>query len=213
MPTTRSSPIPSLLRLLVAPATAAVTVAGVFVAGGAITDSFTGSVIATGVWFALAGAAALAVAVRSRALRVPVVAGYVVAAAAVSVYLGWSMLNDRVVNERVAAGAPQAAGAFRAGEHETSGRAAVVEVGGGRRVLTLTGFDTSPGPDLRVRLVPGASDDGGADGAIDLGALKGNRGDQQYDLPRDAPVRGASVVIWCRAFSATFGSAVLEARA
>jgi electron transfer DM13 len=47
---------------------------------------------------------------------------------------------------------------------------------------------------------------------VDLGALKGNRGDQQYRLPRGTGLRGRAVVIWCRAFSARFGSAVLTPR-
>ena len=80
----------------------------------------------------------------------------------------------------------------------------------GRRYLTLTSFSTSPGPDLRVRLVPGDSFDGGSEGAIDLGALKGNRGNQQYAVPRGTDVSAHTVVIWCRAFSAPFGSATLR---
>ena len=82
---------------------------------------------------------------------------------------------------------------------------------GGKRVLTLTAFETSAGPDLRVRLVPGDTGDGGASGNIDLGDLKGNRGNQQYTLPAGVDVSGHSVVIWCRAFSASFGSAPLSA--
>jgi hypothetical protein len=62
-----------------------------------------------------------------------------------------------------------------------------------------------------VRIVPGDSSDGGRSGNVDLGALKGNRGDQQYAIPRRADVAGATVVIWCRAFSASFGSARLKA--
>jgi Electron transfer DM13 len=209
------------LRLLAAVATAAVTLAGVWVAGAHVTDSFTGSAVATGVWFAVAGAVAVALAIRYAPLRWPILGAYAVTAAAVSVYLGWSMLNDRVVDERVAVGVPagqspiaggnveEVAGGFRSGEHDTEGRAAIVRMPDGRRVLTLTRFSTSAGPDLRVRLVPGGGDDVGAPGARDLGSLKGNRGDQQYDVPRDARVRGASVVIWCRAFTATFGTADL----
>jgi len=85
-----------------------------------------------------------------------------------------------------------------------------VKLADGRRVLTLTSFETAAGPDLRVRIVPGASTDGGADEAIDLGALKGNRGDQQYALPDGLEARNHTVVIWCRAFSALFGSTLLE---
>jgi hypothetical protein len=242
MPAMRTRP-PALsaARLLAAPAVAAVVLAGVWVAGGLITDSFEGSFALTGVWFALAGAAVLALGLRSRALRWPAFAGYGVTVVAVSAYLGWSMFDDRVVDERVAVGTPapaqpqaggggaeappqaggggaeappqnvlEATGAFRSGEHETTGQAAIVRLASGRRVVTLTGFETSPGPDLRVRIVPGATGDGGADGARDLGALKGNRGDQQYDVPDGFETRGSSVVIWCRAFSATFGHAVLR---
>jgi hypothetical protein len=144
-------------------------------------------------------------------------------------YLGLTTLQDRVVHERVvtaapvtAAGAPAPAagrsapaavevarGRFRPHEHVTTGEAAIVRLADGRRFLTMTSFETSPGPDLRVRLVPGGSFDGGADGAVDLGALKGNRGDQQYAIPRGVDAAGGTVVIWCRAFSVAFGSARL----
>jgi hypothetical protein len=60
-----------------------------------------------------------------------------------------------------------------------------------------------------VRLVSGGSSDGGAAGAVDLGALKGNRGDQQYRIPASVRIAGRTVVVWCRAFSAPFGSARL----
>jgi hypothetical protein len=86
---------------------------------------------------------------------------------------------------------------------------AVVRLADGRRFATLTGLMTSPGPDLRVRLQPGDSHDGGAPGAVDLGRLKGNRGDQQYAIPPGVRVGGRTLVIWCRAFSAPFGSARL----
>ena len=72
---------------------------------------------------------------------------------------------------------------------------------------TLTDFETDPGPDLRVYL---ATDEGASDFA-DLGALKGNRGDQQYELPASLDLdRYATVLVWCRAFSVGFGQAPLE---
>ena len=226
------------LRLLAFLAVAVVVLAGVWAAGGVLTDSFAGSIALTTVWFGVSGLVCLAIAVRRRALRVPVLGAYVLVAAVAGGYLGWSTLNDRVVDERVAVGMPlgaapvdpatdrgdadgerppdpprnvELAGArFRSGEHATTGRAAVVRLAKGGRVLTLTGFATSAGPDLRVRLVPGRTSDGGAPGAVDLGALKGNRGDQQYELPAGARSTGATVVIWCRAFSAEFGHAPLQ---
>jgi hypothetical protein len=96
-------------------------------------------------------------------------------------------------------------GRFRAAAHPTSGRAALIKDSDGSRVLTLTRFETDPGPDLRVYLVPG--DGSSVRGSVDLGALKGNKGNQQYAVPADAPA--GAVVIWCRAFSVAFGSATL----
>lgn len=216
-----------LARLLAIPVVAAVVIAGVWVTGGVISNNFRVSMALTAVWFVVSGAACVIVALRSRPLRFPVLGAYVATAALVGGYLGLSTLRDRVVDERVVTAAAPAAvesapgsaergnlqlalGRFRSHEHETNGTAKVVRLADGRRFLTLTGFATSAGPDLRVRLVPGDTSDGGASGSIDLGALKGNRGDQQYELPRRAALAGRTVVIWCRAFSAPFGSAPLR---
>jgi electron transfer DM13 len=206
MTATRAPLAPKLLSV---PAVALLVVAGVWISGGVISNDFRLSMILTAAWFAISGLACLAIAVRRRDLRVPVLAAYVVTAAALGLYLGLATLRDRVVDETVVAGAPVARGDFRSGEHHTEGSAAVVRVRDGARYLTLTSFATSAGPDLRVRLVRGRSDAGGAEGAIDLGGLKGNRGDQQYRLPANASIDGATVVIWCRAFSVPFGSARL----
>jgi len=215
--------------LLAIPAVAVVILFGVWVAGGIISNDFKTSMALTAAWFLLSGAACLLVASRSRALRVAVLGTYVVTAGAVGAYLGLTTLRDRVVHERVVTAAPATAagkpapaagrpvpaavevarGRFRSHEHATTGEAAIVRLADGRRFLTLTSFETSPGPDLRVRLAPGGSFDGGTDGAVDLGALKGNRGDQQYAIPRGVDAAGGTVVIWCRAFSAPFGSARL----
>ena len=229
MPATHSSRSHPAAPLVAVLAVAAVLLLGVWVAGGVISDDYRTSMGLTAVWFLLSGAACLAVARRVRAARVAVLATYVLTAGAVSAYLAATTLQDRVVDERVVTAAPApatddgaarkpapravelASGRFRSHEHETSGRAAVVQLADGRRFFTLTSFSTSPGPDLRVRLVPGDSSDGGADGAVDLGALKGNRGDQQYRVPAGVRLAGSSVVVWCRAFSAPFGSARLRA--
>jgi hypothetical protein len=194
-----------------------------------ITNDFRLSIALTTAWFAIAGAACLIVALRVPALRLPVLVTYVVVAGSIGAYLGLNTLRDRVVDETVVTGVPVGVeprpgaetaprprnaellrGRFRSGEHATRGTARIVRLADGRRFLTLTSFSTSPGPDLRVRLVPGESQDGGAAGAVDLGSLKGNRGNQQYRIPRGVAVAGRSVVIWCRAFSAPFGSARLS---
>jgi hypothetical protein len=204
-----------------------VVAAGVWVAGGVITDDFRASMALTGAWFAISGLAALVIALRRRPLRAPLIAGYVISAAAIGTFLALTTLRDRVVDEKVATGVPMtpasaapppppdqnrevATGRFESLEHESTGVASIVEMPGGKRVLTLTEFETSAGPDLRVRLVVGDTSNGASDGAIDLGALKGNKGNQQYDLPARAdPRRHTTVVIWCRAFSAAFAKATL----
>jgi hypothetical protein len=197
-------------RWLAAPVAAAVVAAGIWVAGGVITDDFKASMALTASWFAISGVAALVIGRRRRGLLVPVVAGYLVSAVLIGGLLGLSTLRDRVVDEDVATGTSIATGRFESLEHQSSGVASVVRMPDGKHVLTLTEFETSAGPDLRVRLVIGDTSNGASKGAIDLGALKGNRGDQQYELPAGADLtRHTTVVIWCRAFSAPFGKATL----
>jgi hypothetical protein len=187
-----------------------------------ITNDFRVSMALTAAWFVTAAAIALASLKAGRSIGIPILAGYLIAATATGGYLAATTLRDRTVDERVVTGLPAKAlpaaraeapanveesrGSFRAGEHATRGTARVIRLANGRRVLTLTNFDTSAGPDLRVRIArAGTTDD-----AVDLGALKGNRGDQQYDLPAGFKPRNHTVLIWCRAFSALFGSAQLE---
>ena len=107
------------------------------------------------------------------------------------------------------------AGDFRRLEHATSGRAVVIELADGRRFLRFEDLETSNGPDLRVYLseIP-ASDDWFAYGEryVDLGALKGNIGNQNYEIPDDVDLsRFESAVIWCRKFTVGFGVAPLDA--
>jgi hypothetical protein len=104
-------------------------------------------------------------------------------------------------------------GAVRPVGHSASGRAAVVATGGGRRVLTLRNFRLSPGPRVRVWLVPRRAR---GDGQIprdrrDLGALKGSRGNQQYVIPRSVDLRKyQSVIFWCVPFTQTLARADLR---
>ena len=106
-----------------------------------------------------------------------------------------------------------ATGSFSALAHPAVGNATAIELAEGGRVLTLTDFETDNGPDLRVYLVSGeVNSNGDGDDFVDLGALKGNIGDQQYEIPAGVDLTEFnSVVIWCRAFSSGFGVAELSA--
>jgi hypothetical protein len=108
-----------------------------------------------------------------------------------------------------------AAGKFKGIAHETKGMAAVYQVGG-KRILRLTDFETSNGPDVHVLLVANAdpkdNDTVKKAGFLDLGSIKGNQGDQNYDLPAEADLaRYRAVTIWCKRFQVNFGTAPLSA--
>ena len=107
-----------------------------------------------------------------------------------------------------------AGGRFHSNAHETNGLVTIFRLPDGRRVLRLTQFATSNGPDVRVYLVAAGDvqDEAAAKqaGFVDLGALKGNIGDQNYDVPAGLDLsRYRAVSIWCRRFSVNFGAAPL----
>jgi Electron transfer DM13 len=104
-------------------------------------------------------------------------------------------------------------GSFHSVAHETHGTATILDVGG-KRILRLTDFATSNGPDVRVYLVAAgdASDNETVTkaGFVELGKLKGNQGDQNYDVPSDLDLaKYRAVTIWCRRFSVNFATAPL----
>jgi len=110
-----------------------------------------------------------------------------------------------------------AEGSFHDGAHKTAGMATIHQLSDGKRVLRLTNFETSNGPDVRVYLVAAqdATDNDTVKraGFVELGSLKGNIGDQNYDVPADTDLgKYQSVTIWCRRFSVNFGTAPLLPR-
>jgi len=135
------------------------------------------------------------------------------------------LLVGKQVNESFPASAPAAAtksvepaplfsGRFHGVAHETVGVATVYQLSDGKRVLRLTEFKTSNGPDVQLYLV--ASDDAQDSdtvkkaGFVTLGALKGNEGDQNYDVPADVDLaKYRAVTVWCRRFGVNFATAPL----
>ena len=116
------------------------------------------------------------------------------------------------------AGAVLASGSFHSVAHDSSGEASVYQLADGRRILRFTNFKTSNGPDVHVYLVA-AKDAGDSDtvkkaGFIELGSLKGNIGDQNYEVPADLDLaKYRAVTIWCKRFSVNFGTAPLSTSA
>ena len=141
---------------------------------------------------------------------------------------GWYLFRPELlfVNEKVnesfptvqSSGQPSTlvSGSFHGVAHDTAGTATVHQLDGGKRVLRLTNFKTSNGPDVHLYLV-GAIDAKDSKtvkdaGFIDLGKLKGNEGDQNYDLPADADLKKyQAVTVWCARFAVNFGTAPLMA--
>ena len=110
-----------------------------------------------------------------------------------------------------------AEGTFISHEHPTAGTARIITLEDGSRVLRLVGLDTDNGPDLKVWLAAAPVIEGrdgwfvfDDDEYLSLGALKGNKGNQNYAIPDDADISDlTSVTIWCERFSVSFGAAEL----
>lgn len=129
---------------------------------------------------------------------------------------------NQKVNEATPAGLsaePEAlyTGRLEGKVHPTSGRATIYKSVEGKQYLRLSDFTTSNGPDVHVLLV--RADDKalgqeivkGELDSVELGTLKGNQGDQNYDLPATANLNQyQAVAIYCERFHAIFGVAKLE---
>ncbi len=109
-----------------------------------------------------------------------------------------------------------ATGTFHGAAHKTSGRATVYQSSNGE-ILRLTHFETSNGPNLHVILIA-ASDAEDNENFLDkkverveLGQLKGNEGDQNYEIPAGTDLsKFKAVSIFCERYNANFGTAPLE---
>lgn len=145
--------------------------------------------------------------------------------------IGWAVFRpellfiNKSVNERFPQKAMSSAdgnapkelfkGSFHGVAHETHGTATVYKFADGRRVLRFTDFETSNGPDVNVYLV--AADDANDNetvtnaGFVSLGSIKGNEGDQNYEVPADLDLnKYRAVTVWCKRFGVNFATAPLK---
>ena len=95
--------------------------------------------------------------------------------------------------------------------HDGTGDAGIFRNPDGSLVLRFENFDIENGPDLRVYLVPGVDQTSLPAGSIDLGALEGNIGDQNYELPPGTELASGAwtALVWCEAFSVEFVGATI----
>jgi hypothetical protein len=139
----------------------------------------------------------------------------------------WAFRPEKLwINQKVSEPAPFSSsadpqplytGRLEGAAHQTTGRATIYRASDAKRYLRLTDFSTSNGPDVHVLLA--RSDDAnltqdivkGQLDSVELGSLKGNRGDQNYDLPPSVDLQKYNAaVIYCERFHAVFGLARLE---
>ncbi|MXX65922.1 MAG: DM13 domain-containing protein [Chloroflexi bacterium] len=100
--------------------------------------------------------------------------------------------------------------------HQGDGSATVYDLGDGSRVLRFEEFEVTNGPDLRVLVTPDPNPFDHAAlveaGYTELGRLKGNIGNQNYDIPPDVDTDSiGSVIIYCAPFHVIFAVAPLNA--
>jgi hypothetical protein len=93
------------------------------------------------------------------------------------------------------------------GIHNAEGQVKVIKLSDGSNFLRLEDFRSTNGPDLYVYL---STDKGNSD-FVNLGRLKGNVGNQNYEIPQGTDLsKYDTVLIWCQAFSVLFGSSELK---
>ncbi len=96
--------------------------------------------------------------------------------------------------------------------HQGSGRATIFQQGD-QRVLRFEDFSVTNGPDLHVLLIENADATSSAElgDYIDLGSLKGNMGNQNYEIPADVDLEQYNaVMIYCQPFHVVFATAPLN---
>jgi Electron transfer DM13 len=156
--------------------------------------------------------------------NIGIVVGVIVLAAGWYAFRPELLFIDKTVNEDFPGGAQMASigkgpmvvtkGNFKGLAHETKGLASIYQLPDGKRTLRLTDFETSNGPDVRVYLAATDVEKGNdalkKAGFIDLGSMKGNKGDQNYDIPANVDLnKYRNVTIWCARFGVNFGTAPL----
>jgi hypothetical protein len=116
-------------------------------------------------------------------------------------------VNEPVPFDTSADPKPVLTGRFEAKAEQTSGRATIYKKPGGEEYLRLSDFAAANAPDAHVWLGRGEGDLN----RIDLGPLKSNRGDQNYDLPAATDLsKYDAVVIYSEQSHAVSGLARLE---
>ncbi len=208
--------------LLVVAAMLALIAAGSVVLQREVAETMTEALLLSIAWAGIVGLAFLVYA-WPRGILPQVMAGLAVGAVIAGGSYYWFSVRDEEVDEDVVTAAQTAQGAqaqrglagsiqgtsgnttlasgsFQGEDgHDGAGMATVVQEAGGGRVLTFTDFDVDPGAAVEVWLTTGPNE---TEDRVELGGLKGNVGNQQYEIPSDADLnRHGTVVLYCTPFT------------
>ncbi|HVF78281.1 MAG TPA: DM13 domain-containing protein [Solirubrobacteraceae bacterium] len=225
-------------KLLAPPLVVLTLAVGLWFWAGVVAPGYWSTIVLGTLWFVACSVIFGRIAKSRPQLRPWMRGTFLVCCAAAVFGFYWTSVRDTVVDEDVVTGVPasraaapevsgdplapqpelrklraranvvERSGAVRPQSHSASGTARVIKLPAGGRRLTLSdGFEIDPGPQVRVYL---ATDEAGRT-FKDIGALKGNKGDQQYVIPASTDLtRYDTVVFWCVPFSQSLASAALE---
>ena len=214
-------------RLRAAIVTAAVLGIGLLVLQRWVAETKLAAIGLVSAWFALVFVVALVFLRGRRELRLPVLGTFAAIAVASAAIGYWTGFRDKKVDEDIIVATAEASeqqkavalgGGEATAEHEPrgpvelamgdfegadghagTGIATVVREADGARKLTFSRFDVDPGVQVEVYLT---RDDSNVDDRVELGGLKGNLGDQQYEIPADADLTAYdTVVLYCTPFT------------
>ena len=131
------------------------------------------------------------------------------------IMIGAAQTNGTTVNDKEMTTIGQETSTLYIGEfvgvndgiHDAEGQVKLLRLNDSTNFIRLEDFKATNGPDLYVYL----STDKSASDFVNLGRLKGNIGDQNYEIPNGTDLsKYDTALIWCQAFSVLFGSAELE---
>lgn len=225
-------------RILVALSIAAIVGAGMIVLQRWVAETRWGAILLVGTWLALSGAAIAFWAWRHPGLRLASLGTWGLILVVSSVVGYWTGFRDRVVDESIVVAVAPATGAEReaalegadaaerpaeprgpvelasgpvegADGHAAMGTATLIRDEGGSRVLTLSEFEVDPGIQVEVFLTRNSED---VSDRIELGGLKGTKGNQQYKIPSGVDLGGYdTLILYCTPFTVRMAVAPLKA--
>jgi hypothetical protein len=164
--------------------------------------------------------APLHIIIYNHSVKKPLLAIGIVFVASVAWYLGSPLFIDSIVEEELPASTEQeplqyalvSQGTFQDADslHKGEGSATAYAFPDGSTILRFEDFSVTNGPALSVFLTKNTDGIKGEE-AYNVGKLKGNKGDQNYDIPASIDLSDyESVLIYCVPFKTPFASATLQ---